>query len=60
MGLVALATNAGHPGPMSLQLNSEVTETLRIHFSLDPHLGVNEKALFASFWSQRCKEPDSE
>jgi hypothetical protein len=57
---VALAINAGHSRSMSSQLNSEVTEMLRINFALDPHLVVNEKALFASFWSQRCKEPDSE
>jgi len=45
---VALAINAGHSRSMSSQLNSEVTEMLRINFALDPHLVVNEKALFAS------------
>jgi hypothetical protein len=41
---------------MSLHLNSEVTEMLRINFELDPHLVVKERAQFCKFWSQRCKE----
>ena len=53
---VAQAVKAGHPRSMSLHLNSEVTEMLRINFELDPHLVVKERAQFCKFWSQRCKE----
>jgi hypothetical protein len=41
---VAQAVKAGHPRSMSLHLNSEVTEMLRINFELDPHLVVKERS----------------
>ena len=39
---VAQAVKAGHPRSMSLHLNSEVMEMLRINFAMEPHLVVKE------------------
>ena len=53
---LARAIEVGHPRPLAIHLNDEVTQMLQENFSGDLRASVKGRAAFLMHWTNRCKE----
>ena len=53
---LARAIEVGHPRPLAIHVNDEVTQMLQENFSGDLRALVKGRAAFLMHWTNRCKE----